>query len=135
MTRSVACAALLHGTAADDVREQWVMILSIASGLAADSRFYFMGLDVTNVVADTPAEVHGLLGQRSFEAAADGALAGASVGARGMPAPSFGPQGEGAIEGLYSAYRIGELEVHDSHWPFNRFTHCAGDREPTRASA
>ena len=131
-----ACAALLHGTAADDVREQWVMILSIASGLAAGSRFYFMGLDVTNVVADTPADVHGLLGQRSFEAATDdGALAGASVGARGMPAPSFGPQGEGAIEGLYSDYRIGELDVHDSPWPFNRFTHCAGAREPTRAPA
>ena len=130
-----ACQALLHGTAADDVREQWVMILSLASGLAADSRFYFMGLDVTKVVADSPADVHGLLGQRSVEAAVDGGLASASVGARGMPAPSFGPQGEGAIEGLYSDYRIGELDVHDSPWPFNRFTHCAGGHGPWVAVA
>ena len=129
-----ACAALLGGTADDDVREEWVMILALASGLAASSRFYFLGLDVTKVVADSPADVHGLLGQRSFEAAVDGVPTGASVGARGMPAPSFGPQGEGAIEGLYSDYRIGELDVHDSPWSFNRFTHCApGGQQTTHA--
>lgn len=38
--------------------------------------------------------------------------------------PGFGPQGEGAIEGVYTDYRRDALHAHDTPSPYNRFLRC-----------
>jgi len=121
---SAACGALMRGEAPADVREEWVMLLTLPT-IRAEERFCFMGLGLANVAA-APHEVHGLLGQRV--AATEQPLRSASVSARGVPSvvfgPGFGPQGEGAIEGVYTDYRRDALHAHDTPSPHNRFLRC-----------
>ena len=121
---AAACGALLRDNAPADVREKWVMMLTLPA-IPAEDRFCFMGLGLANVSA-APHEVHGLLGQRA--AATDQLLNSASVSAHGVSlvkfGPEFGPQGEGAIEGGYMDYRRDALDAHDTPSPYNRFLRC-----------
>ena len=76
-------------------------------------------------VSLAPHEVHGLLGQRTA-ATGELPLGSASVSAHGAASSAgFGPQGEGAIEGVYLDYRREHLDAHAAPSPYNRFESCS----------
>ena len=117
-TAAAACTAALHG---DTSRE--VVLMLAGPKLRPEQRFHFMevGVERLNLQA---GEVHGLLGQRALATGAvkgDG-VGGAPLGQAGAGAASaaalmeaarrFGPQGEGAIEGVFTDYLRVALDAH-----------------------
>ena len=95
--------------------------------LKPENRFHFTQVQLPKL-ALPPAAVHGLLGQRALRQPPSGAPAQpAGAGARSAAelgaAAGFGPQGEGAIEGVYTDYAVGALGEHDGS-RFTRFWHC-----------
>jgi len=143
---------LLRGTAPPERRDEWVMILSLprlqprsdpaaAEGHEEEARrltereegperrFHFVGVELARVADDAPSELHGLLGQRAAARSLGvGAPGTASAGAPGgdvMAAAAFGPQGEGAIEGVYHEYEVVALSAHPSRGGSSRYGRLA----------
>ena len=93
-------------------------------------RFHFVGVELTNV-SDAPSEVHGLLGQRAAATSVDDE-GSASAGGRGQgdiaaATAAFGPQGEGAIEGVYGEYAVEALSAHPRRGGLSRHGRFACD--------
>jgi len=142
-----ACMQLLRGTAPPERRDEWVMILSLPQLQQGqvhptptsqhERRFHFVGVELTNV-SDAPSEVHGLLGQRAAATSVDDE-GSASAGGRGQgdivaATAAFGPQGEGAIEGVYGEYAVETLSAHPKRGGLSRHGRfaCDGSGEEER---
>ena len=92
---------------------EWTLLLRLAMP-SVPQRFTFMELAVQRLASNT-SETHGLLGQRAFLRPSDGERAAQlSVTPFGRTADhaGFGPQGEGAIEGIVHDYVTEGLQDH-----------------------
>lgn len=141
---AAACAHLLQGTAPAEQQQEWGLILALPP---PEQQFHFAEVLLTRLPY-TQERVHGLLGQRAADVRpADSrgrGMAAVSVSTNGAagaahpvgvtreggephvalsaaPTLGFGPQGEGAIEGVYHEYKVPTLDAHRASFTYARF--------------